>query len=87
MGGQHWANERRHGVLRLADREADRRLAGRQVAEEFAQPDEGGAALLGPRRRGGERSEMVMGRGLKRPGAAPRKGAVRTEARPIGETS
>ena len=41
MGGQNWANECRHGVLRFADREADGRPAGRQVAKQFAQPDEG----------------------------------------------
>ena len=32
-GGQHWANERRHPVLRLADREADRGLPRRDVAQ------------------------------------------------------
>ena len=32
-GGQHWANERRHPVLRLADGEADRRLSRRLVAQ------------------------------------------------------
>ena len=46
--GQHWANERRHRMLRLADRKADGRLAGRRIAEQLAQAHERRAALVGP---------------------------------------
>ena len=52
MGGQHWANERRDGVLRLADRQADRGLAGPGVAQQLAQPHERRAADIGPGGRG-----------------------------------
>ena len=40
MGGQHRADERRHAVLRLADRQADGGLARRRIAQQLAQPHE-----------------------------------------------
>ena len=54
MGGEHGADERRHRVLRLAHRQADGGLAGRQVAQKLAQPHERRAADIGPGGRGGE---------------------------------
>jgi len=52
MGRDDWANERRHGVLRLAHRQADGGFAGLAVAQELAQPHERRAAGFGPGGRG-----------------------------------
>src|SRR6185369_241829 len=52
MGGEHWANERGHRVLRLADREADCGHAGWEVGQKLAQPHERRAARGRAGRRG-----------------------------------
>ena len=54
MGRQHWANERRDGVLGFAYCQADGRHAGLRIAQELTQPHERRAAsrrpVLGQRR-------------------------------------
>ena len=52
MGRKNRAHERRHGMLRLAHREADRGLARFVIAQQFAQPHEGRAANICPGGRG-----------------------------------
>ena len=51
-GGQDWANERRHPVLRLAHGQADSGLARRLVGQELAQAHEWRAHGEGPVGRG-----------------------------------
>jgi len=45
VGGQHRRDEIGHGVLRLADREVDRRLAGRDAGDEVGKAHEGRAGI------------------------------------------
>ncbi len=72
VGGQHWANERRHAVLRLADGQADGGLAGRRIAQQLAQPHERRAADIGPGGEGGAtRSAAVMN--IDKSGASTRR--------------
>ena len=52
MRGNHRAHERRHSMLRLTDREADRGLARRRVAKQLAQPHERRARIRCTKRRG-----------------------------------
>jgi hypothetical protein len=58
MRGQHRADESGNRVLRLADREIDRRLAGRDVGNQLGQPHEGRAAID---RRSGVRRRLALG--------------------------
>ena len=55
---QHRADKGGHRMLRLADRQADRRLAGRGIAQQLAQPHERRAAVDGP----------IAGNGIGGPG-------------------
>jgi hypothetical protein len=73
---QHRPDERRDRVLRLADREVDRRLAGRDVGKELGEPHER-RALLGPGR-GGERHGIGGTHGkLSCKGGSPHAGNLR----------
>jgi hypothetical protein len=72
VGGDHARDECRHAMLRFAHRQADRGLAGLDVAQKFAQPHEGRAANVGPHGRGG-RNAFGGGHEHRQSGASTRR--------------
>ena len=71
MRGEHRPDEGRDRMLRLADREVDRRLARLHVGQKLAQPHEGRAPG-----RGGGGGEPAASRQQKKKGGGPPRGTA-----------